>query len=151
MTRSSAGAHFNLQIHQNQNWSDIEKLIEMHSQVFVADNKIISNDGNWAIEGKEIVNLIPTLPLVPYYGAKFHCSVPTVLIVGGETEGISLETYKFAAKRDGARLNIPLENNIDSLNTGTALGIIMFEMKKQILQNNINETDKSNAVCPQFL
>jgi tRNA C32,U32 (ribose-2'-O)-methylase TrmJ len=30
-------------------------------------------------------------------------------------------------------LNVPLSNNIESLNSGTALGIIAFEIKRQFL------------------
>lgn len=41
---------------------------------------------------------------------------------------------RFAATRNGLRLNIPLDNGTDSLNTAMATAVIAFEIKKQIIQ-----------------
>lgn len=77
-----------------------------------------------------------SLPVLPYYAVNFSELDHIVLIIGGETEGISEECYQLVAERSGARLNIPLNNNVDSLNTNTALGVIAFEIKKQLLTLN---------------
>lgn len=74
-----------------------------------------------------------SIPIIPYYGVNFLETEEIVLIIGGETQGISQECYQFAAERNGVRLNVPLSNDVDSLNTNTAFGIIAFEIKRQIL------------------
>lgn len=70
------------------------------------------------------------VPVVPYY-APDYTQNEVVLIVGGETEGLSLETVELVKKHEGVRVNIPLTNEVDSLNTSMALGIVAFEVKKQ--------------------
>ncbi|GFG33567.1 hypothetical protein Cfor_03462 [Coptotermes formosanus] len=55
-------------------------------------------------------------------------------LIGGETEGLSFSAFRLAHDRYGVRLNVPLSNNVESLNSGTALGIIVFEMKRQFLR-----------------
>lgn len=107
------------------------------------DNDNISE----AYSKDEIAQVLQSLPIIPYYEVNFSASKPIVLIVGGETEGISLDAYKFAAEHNGVRLNIPLENDIDSLNTSTALSIIMFEIKKQILLANISKIRNVGSTC----
>ncbi|KAF2883860.1 hypothetical protein ILUMI_22329 [Ignelater luminosus] len=148
--RSACGAHFRLQIHKKMDWENIKnKLDTSKPTVLIADNKIVtesisvdqlqnsnesssSNDEQNSNEIKNLKDIVTSMPLLPYYGVNFNDLGSLVLIVGGETEGISEESYRFAADFNGIRLNIPLNNNIDSLNTGTALGIIMFEVKRQM-------------------
>ena len=132
VSRGSSGVHFRTQVHSNVEWLQIKDVIDEHSTVCIADNNlVISTDGN--VDG--VVTNVAKLPLVPYYGMEFTKAGSVVLIVGGETEGISEEAYEFACKRSGIRLNIPLAGRVDSLNTGVALGIIVFEMKRQLLRN----------------
>ena len=70
------------------------------------------------------------LKVVPYYEPDYTKN-EVVLIVGGETEGLSAESLELLKTRKGVRVNIPLTNNMDSLNAGMALGIIAFEVKRQ--------------------
>ncbi|XP_014608262.1 PREDICTED: rRNA methyltransferase 3, mitochondrial [Polistes canadensis] len=72
------------------------------------------------------------LPIVPYYAVDY-CTSETAIIVSGETEGLSLETVKFLWEKRAVRLNVPLLNNVESLNISTALGIIAFELQRQIV------------------
>ncbi|KAI4487851.1 hypothetical protein M0802_011739 [Mischocyttarus mexicanus] len=72
------------------------------------------------------------LPLIPYYAVDY-CTNEIALVVSGETEGLSLETMKFLYKKRAVRLNVPLLNNVESLNIGTALGIIAFEIQRQVV------------------
>lgn len=142
--RSASGCHFTLNIQQKVEWSSInDTLGTINSAVFVADNQVVTeNDNpiktdellneNLEETGKNLPNPISSLPLLPYYNFDFTKPKSIVLIIGGETEGISNESYLFANKLNGCRLNIPLGNGVDSLNTGTALGIIAFEIKRQI-------------------
>ncbi|XP_014236674.1 rRNA methyltransferase 3, mitochondrial [Trichogramma pretiosum] len=72
------------------------------------------------------------IPVIPYYSVDYTQN-QIILIVGGETEGLSQESYDLINSRKGVRVNIPLDNNVDSLNAGMALGIVAFEVKRQLL------------------
>ncbi|KOB75626.1 putative RNA methyltransferase like 1 [Operophtera brumata] len=72
--------------------------------------------------------------LLPYYGVEFTSMKHITLVIGGETEGISQESYALATQKNGLRLNIPLQRGVDSLNTGMATGVIAFEIRKQLIQ-----------------
>ncbi|CAH0558144.1 unnamed protein product [Brassicogethes aeneus] len=120
--RSSSGAHFRLQIHQRLEWEKIKGLLGENAGLFVADNNL---------EATQI-----SIPLLPYYGIKFDRTKHNVVIVGGESEGISSDCYKTVQEYQGVRVNIPLSNNVESLNNGMAVGIIVFEIKRQLLLNN---------------
>jgi len=62
-----------------------------------------------------------------YYQADF--SGPAALIMGSEEDGISPEYLKLA----DARLRIPIQGQIGSLNVSVATGIVLFEAAKQRL------------------
>ncbi|KAJ8969846.1 hypothetical protein NQ317_017466 [Molorchus minor] len=114
------------------NWDDIKETIGLPSNIYIADNTVISSHSN-DMENNDISDFLHTIPVLPYYGIDFTTNQHIILIIGGETEGISEESYKLAATLNGVRLNVPLSNNVDSLNTGTALGVIVFEIKRQLL------------------
>lgn len=82
--------------------------------------------------------LISQLPVEPYYKFDFT-KREMVLIIGGETEGVSLESCKLLHARNCVRVNVPLTNGVDSLNVGVAVGIVTFEMKRQFVTRNIND------------
>lgn len=115
-------------------WSQIQDVIDENSTVCIADNNLVTSADS---KVESVAANIATLPLVPYYGMEFTKPSSIVLIIGGETEGISEEAYEFACGKSGVRLNIPLAGHVDSLNTGVALGVIVFEMKRQFLTNVI--------------
>ena len=62
-----------------------------------------------------------------YYQADF--SGPAALIMGSEEDGISPEYLKLA----DARIRIPIQGQIGSLNVSVATGIVLFEAAKQRL------------------
>ncbi|KAF7994586.1 hypothetical protein HCN44_004058 [Aphidius gifuensis] len=74
--------------------------------------------------------LTSNIPVIPYY-ASDYTNGETVVIIGGETSGLSLDALALVQDRGGIRVNIPMTNGVESLNTGMALGIITFEIKKQ--------------------
>lgn len=74
--------------------------------------------------------LTSNVPVIPYY-ASDYTNGESVIIIGGETTGLSLDALALVQDRGGIRVNIPMTNGVESLNTGTALGIITFEIKKQ--------------------
>ena len=77
---------------------------------------------------------LSSIPVVPYFAVDYTNQSSVVLVIGGETEGLSINAFRLARDRYGVRLNVPLSNNVESLNSGTALGIIVFEMKRQFLR-----------------
>lgn len=85
-----------------------------------------------------VKKLISQLPVEPYYTLDFT-KKEIVLVIGGETEGVSLESCKLLHERNCIRVNVPLTNSIESLNVGVAVGIVTFEMKRQFVTQNIND------------
>ncbi|CAG9862820.1 unnamed protein product [Phyllotreta striolata] len=132
--RSACGAHFKLRIQKQFDWNCYGDFIPPNSNVFVADNRVISlNTIDEKYDEMVLRNVINSIPVIPYYSANFSQAEHNVLIVGGETEGVSEQSYKLVSQMKGTRLNIPLGNDVDSLNVGTALGILVFEIKRQFM------------------
>lgn len=129
VTRSSSGAHFRLQIQNNLDWGQIQKTLDPEAKIFIADNRIISDLNE---ESKNFEEILKNMPVLPYYSINFNTPKHVVLVIGGETYGISKESYEIALKSNGVRLSIPLNNKVESLNVGAALGVIAFEIKRQI-------------------
>nr|XP_023020610.1 rRNA methyltransferase 3, mitochondrial [Leptinotarsa decemlineata] len=132
--RSACGAHFRLQIKKKADWEEITKTLPPSSAVYIADNNTISAEltGDEA-EQQNLAELVQSVPVLPYYSVSFNPSSHIVVIIGGETEGISENSYKLAKDFNGVRLNVPLSNDVESLNTGVALGVIAFEIKRQLM------------------
>lgn len=106
-----------------------------------AINQLISQTKTYKSTSKTkslVKKLISQLPVKPYYMLDFT-EREMVLVIGGETEGISLESCKLLCARNCTRVNIPLTNDIDSLNVGVAVGIITFEMKRQFVTRKIDD------------
>uniref|UniRef100_UPI0037E73024 rRNA methyltransferase 3A, mitochondrial n=1 Tax=Semicossyphus pulcher TaxID=241346 RepID=UPI0037E73024 len=59
---------------------------------------------------------------------------PTAVVVGGETQGLSVEAVQLAEKTSGHRLFIPVVPDVDSLNSAMAASILLFEGRKQLLK-----------------
>ncbi|XP_022117101.2 rRNA methyltransferase 3, mitochondrial [Pieris rapae] len=126
--RSAAGAHFRQPIHTSVVWEDIPNILNPNTSIFVADSNVADS------ELDSDTSLMSQIPLLPYYGVEFPSLNHITLVIGGETEGISEDSYRFALEKDGMRLNIPLQKGVDSLNTGMATAVIAFEIRKQFLQ-----------------
>lgn len=126
--RAGVGAHFRIPIEQDLEWNYIQQKLDKNCNIFIADNtqEIGSKEDTCA------------LPLVPYYSIRYAESSPIVVVIGGETEGISHEALLLARYLNGTRINIPLENSVESLNTGSALSVILFEIKRQLTLCNSN-------------
>ncbi|XP_054649970.1 rRNA methyltransferase 3A, mitochondrial [Dunckerocampus dactyliophorus] len=59
---------------------------------------------------------------------------PTAIVIGGETQGLSMEAVQLAEKTTGHRLFIPIVPDVDSLNSAMAASILLFEGRKQLLK-----------------
>lgn len=91
-------------------------------------------------EVKIAKELTGNIPVIPYYATDYTVG-ETVIVIGGETTGLSLEALALVRDKNGIRINIPMTNGVDSLNTGMALGIIAFEIKKQFaLEAHVNKS-----------
>jgi TrmH family RNA methyltransferase len=100
--RAGMGAHFRLSLDTRVGWPEIA-LRAARMQVWVADSR-----------GDAI-----------YDQADWRC--PSVLIVGGETEGPSPDAIALAT----GRLAIPMHNQVDSLNAAMAATVVLFEAARQ--------------------
>lgn len=148
--RAGCGAHFRMKIISDVSWSCLENI---KGQVCLADNNYVSNVDYSNINEDPNLNVFRKiapieLPIAPYYEVDYCKTTPLIIIIGGETHGLSNEGYEFARSRKGIRINIPLENEIESLNSATAIGILCFEAKKQMLNliRNEDEIDKIEQV-----
>lgn len=88
-----------------------------------------SHESVGKVSSKELAN---SLPVLPYYTVDYTEN-EIVLVVGGEAHGLSHECIELLRERGGVRVNVPLTNDVESLNTGMALGILAFEIRKQFL------------------
>ncbi|XP_072320467.1 rRNA methyltransferase 3A, mitochondrial [Eucyclogobius newberryi] len=86
---------------------------------------------------------------LPRVGTKLYhehwAQSPTALVIGGETHGLSIESVQLAEKTAGHRLFIPVVPEVDSLNSAMAASILLFEGRKQLMQQ-LQTTKKSQVV-----
>ena len=52
-----------------------------------------------------------------------------VVVVGGETEGVSGAAHLFCHRRQGSKLFVPLRNGVNSLNVVSATSLVMFKVR----------------------
>lgn len=140
--RGGAGAQFRIAVRGPCDWSSIRSMLppdddDVH--VFLAENSRAN-----AVEGLQgddaddhhsddddaiVADALRVYSDVDYGGGK-HC----VVVIGGETEGLSAGAYKLLRRNVlGRCVHIPLAGNVESLNSGAALAIVLFEIRKQIL------------------
>ena len=100
--RAGMGAHFRLSLATRADWPEIARRAA-RMQVWAAEPRgdVIYDQVDW------------------------RC--PSVLIVGGETEGPSPDALALAA----SRLAIPMCNQVDSLNAAMAATVLLFEAARQ--------------------
>ena len=163
MLRSAAGAHFRIPLIPNLDWELISNYLRPDSNVYLADNsaqmpqekkigkKLLlrlqsgssansaenSDDDHFPNESsldKETVNLYKDapLPVKGYFDTNFTDG-ESVLVVGGETEGLSAEAHKMAFDRFGQKVFVPMLHNVESLNSAVASSVILFEIKRQLI------------------
>ncbi|XP_029847815.2 rRNA methyltransferase 3, mitochondrial [Ixodes scapularis] len=73
------------------------------------------------------------LPCHDYTAVTYPARRPSVLVVGGEAQGLSTQAHKLAVDCGGSRVHVPSDNEVESLNTAVAASIILFEMRRQIM------------------
>ncbi|KOC67252.1 RNA methyltransferase-like protein 1 [Habropoda laboriosa] len=123
--RSAAGTHFRLPIHAFPTWNQVPSLISENCNIFITDSNFDNKNA--------MKQFMLKIPIAPYYSLDYTRK-ESVIILSGETEGLSYDSYKFLSKQKSIRINVPLVKGVDSLNTGVALGIVGFEIKRQFLK-----------------
>ncbi|XP_075164345.1 rRNA methyltransferase 3, mitochondrial [Haematobia irritans] len=125
--RGGCGGHFRVPIRDNIEWQDIAMTIPPEVAddcfVFIAEN-------NW----KKLKDL--RIPNVVDYSMIERTGSHNVVIIGGESHGVSEIAYKFMSTvgSRGTCLNIPIAEGCDSLNVASALTLILYELRKSILK-----------------
>ena len=102
VVRSGMGAHFGLTLAAGLSWGKIARKL-----------------------GNRAVVLADARAETPYYD--YDWRVPSALIVASEAHGASEEARQIAT----ARVTIPLEASLESLNAAVAGSVILFEAKRQ--------------------
>jgi 16S rRNA (guanosine(1370)-2'-O)-methyltransferase len=121
--RGSSGSIFTMPTEDNLTWKQIdEEVYEGNSVVFIADNDVSNYVPSTTIQYDKIPD-------------DLLAGKEIFLILGGETLGISDEAKYFARQRLWKCVNIPLDGGVNSLNTSNALGIILFELRRRLLQS----------------
>ena len=100
--RAGMGAHFRLSLEAGAGWTEIARRAA-GMQIWVAD-----------VHGDTVYDQVDWIR-------------PSVLIVGGETEGLSPEAVSLAT----GRLAVPMRNQVDSLNVSMAATVVLFEAARQ--------------------
>lgn len=146
------GAHFHLCVKEKVDWSDLEAQLEPNAYLIFADNRETylpspeTNDRACVNESDEVPYLenksvaeesrskllskLQECPVFPYYLVNYSAMDNMYLIIGGET-GISSNAVNLGTKQKKFRVNIPMMNNVESLNVSSALAILAFEIKRQ--------------------
>jgi tRNA G18 (ribose-2'-O)-methylase SpoU len=131
--RAGTGAHFRVPILKDRSWTEVSELLPNLTSVLIADNRVDrESDYNNRVEDFE-------LPLVPYYSINYNQHSNTAVVIGGETEGLSIESFHLAKMFNGARITVPLSNGLESLNSSHALCIILFEIRRQLMTSSTNQ------------
>lgn len=73
--------------------------------------------------------------VVPYFEVDYRHYSSICIIIGGETEGVSESALELMSFYDNRMINIPLSNEVESLNSVSAFSIILFEIRRQIMFN----------------
>ncbi|CAH1231042.1 MRM3 [Branchiostoma lanceolatum] len=158
--RAGASAHFHLPIVKDLTWDAIPNYLEPDTVVFPADANVdVTNkftlfhpplssvrqsvptrrkqtqdpdsSGDEDFE-HDLPTSLPELVAVPYYSTHW-VGGSTALVVGGETEGLSLESLLLCERTGGCRVFVPMLKSLDSLNSAVAASVVLFEAKRQHL------------------
>lgn len=157
--RGGCGAQFRVPIVGPIEWEELSEHLPAANDmsVFVADNQSDDNDmqiprDQYEVKRKQ--NNAPFFKSKAYHSISFHSCKHIAVIIGGETEGVSSHAFdfmNFVSKQSKQRTNdvdddelnvlpensvieIPLGNGVESLNASVATGILLFEMRKQLMQ-----------------
>jgi tRNA G18 (ribose-2'-O)-methylase SpoU len=121
--RGSMGSVFRLPIIERVNWSSLWDLVTKEDAVVhVADSRGYPSNTKALNYCKED------------YGTNGR---PIVLVLGGETQGVSKEALELLnSVKCASAVHIPLAHGVESLNVAGAAAVLLFEIRKQWLLKN---------------
>lgn len=134
--RGGCGAQFHIPIKDDIEWNAILDHLPEDFEAYAAENSLSK------VQNYKFLN--PKKQMIKSYYEVKENSPHYVVIIGGETHGISETAYDFidCAGDNGAFLHIPLASGVESLNTSCALSLILFELRRKSLfatrNNEIN-------------
>jgi TrmH family RNA methyltransferase len=122
--RGSCGSIFHLPVKNGLIWEEIWKNNEnLDELVLIADNNVEYYDSKVVIDYDKI-------------SPELLFEKKITVIIGGETQGISGDALMYAKQKDYRVINIPIDSTANSLNVATALGIILFELRRLLTLMN---------------
>ena len=154
--RSAMGSHFRVPVITNIPWTHVNNYLPSDPYVILSNNNPPSNSQSELLlpelpdelqqeidpdTGKALTidpiyndhnalkefNKVP-LQNITFDNVKVSSSDNIVLVIGGETHGISLQSHKLAVDHNGATVTIPMMHDVNSLNSATSLAVILFNM-----------------------
>ncbi|KAM4844272.1 rRNA methyltransferase 3, mitochondrial isoform 2-T2 [Thomomys bottae] len=150
--RAGMGAHFQVPIINNLEWETVPNYLPPDTRVYVADNcglyaqAQVANKAGGHTKGadrrflkfhkneeKDVdigTDWLPELEVQNY--DLDWTEAPAAVVIGGETQGVSLESLQLAESTGGKRLLIPVVPGVDSLNSAMAASILLFEGRRQL-------------------
>lgn len=157
--RGGCGAQFRTEIVHGVDWSNIDEHLPADKQtsVFLADNQVEHDEDTFMPvdeqDYRRKLRIEKRIHPKAYKDVSFGNCKHVTLVIGGETEGVSSRAYDFLRTRtepnaDGINkddaaeqqivprncvLQIPLGGGVESLNVGVATGILLFEIRQQMI------------------
>lgn len=121
--RGSSGSVFHMATEDSLTWQEIEQKISKSEDtiVLIADNDVSKYLPSRVVQYDQI-------PKELIEGKEIY------LLLGGETHGIGDDAINFALNRNWNVLNIPIHPSVNSLNSSNALAIVLFELRRKLLQ-----------------
>ena len=108
-----------------------EEMLEKRRQMKKSE---ASEDRSYLPSSNRFLPLYKNIPIdyQPLWHAfsKMKSSDHATVVVGGETEGTSLQARKLTIEHQGKMVYIPLLNDVESLNVSIALSVILMELRK---------------------
>jgi tRNA(Leu) C34 or U34 (ribose-2'-O)-methylase TrmL len=108
-----------------------EEMLEKRKQMKRSD---ASEDRSYSPSNNRFLPLYKNIP-IDYQSfwqafSNIKSTDHSTIIIGGETEGISLQARKLTIENKGKMVYIPLLNDVESLNVSIALSVILIELRK---------------------
>jgi len=108
-----------------------EEMLEKRKQIKRSD---LTEDRSYLSSNNRFLPLYKNIPIDYQSLWKAFLNIKSTdhstIIIGGETEGISLQARKLTIESNGKIVYIPLLNDVESLNVSIALSIILIELRK---------------------
>jgi len=120
--RDAGACHYDIPLVIDLNWTQLEDRLPVGSSLFLAESlpSSVSRDERSIVDYTQ-----------PNYAECSH----VVLIVGGETEGLSKSAHRLctSSRWNARRIHIPMSVGVNSLNSAVSASVILYEMWRQML------------------